>query len=450
LQTTSLRDFLLIASLLCWLHTRATPTTRPDKIDYYARDERRAFKGAGEIDIPMIEEAVVAWAVCTDPANCHKCKHRTGLQSHNHRRFVDSHDGFANSPYSPPPRHLMICYPQKHIATCMDFFKKRFELHTKVYSHKTGVGTAYLICDILCAADPHFRLPVVLPPPPGVDNEYPPQKQPRSGNGKLKREYAGLSISRAFVDPSVFLRCRDSVLDQIANTVDPNLAEAQRLIHRLWSRDIYKCAVFKVLDMETERKLWELSENDIVEGMLQVRGVHLDEGTRQELKLEREDILVHKCNIHHGSKDRNPLLQMRFLEKHQLRKLALPMDQLPEATAIQESRYDARFPRNFAERSLRIYSRESRKQKLVRHVFEQWYAEFQGEMDLTAEAGAGEETFTSGETAFCCMAFCSQESEGEDCLDGTNADDSQMGQSPQPRHLGGGGGLGQVTPVRNR
>jgi hypothetical protein len=148
---------------------------------------------------------------------------------------------------------------------------------------------------------------------------------------------------------------------------------------------------------------------------------------------------------------------MRFLEKHQLRKLTLPVDQLPEATAVQESRYDARFPRHFAERSLRIYSRDSRKQHLVRHVFEQWHAEFQGEMDLTPEAGGGGEAATrSGEATRSYMAFCSQESEDDNdedaYFDDAHREDSQAARSPHPRRRddGGSGGLGQVTPVRNR
>jgi hypothetical protein len=432
---------------------------RIDKIDYYARDERRAFKGAGEIDVPMIEEAVVAWAVCEDPTACHKCRCRKDdSDNDNSLHLSNGQQHRQKNGQQPPhgPRHLMICYPQKHIPTCMDFFKKRFELHTKIYSHKTSVGTAYLICDILCAADPYFRLPVLR-----GNNSKSSVAAFGVGAGAAKREYSSLPISRAFVDPDVYLRCRDSVLDQIANTTDPNLAEARQLISRLWSRDIYKCAVFKVMDMQSERALWNVSENEIVDGMLQVRGVHRDESTGNELKLERHDILVHKCNIHHGSKDNNPLLQMRFIEKHQLHKLSWPLELLPEASAVQESRYDARLPRNFAERSLRIYSRESAKESLVRHVFEQWYAEFQGELELTPmalDASSSRASFGlnpeqgggSGHVAF----FCSQESNDDnddECSDDDYEDgEAGRGSERSPRRSPGGtaGGLGQVTPVR--
>lgn len=427
-----------------------------DKIDYFARDERRAFKGAGEIDVPMIEEAVVAWAACEAPTACHKCRYRNDDNNNQHHPI-----GQQKQPQnSHGPRHLMICYPQKHIPTCMDFFKKRFELHTKIYSHKTAAGTAYLICDILCAADPYFRLPVLR----GSNNSTPGMVGIAAGTAK--REYGSLPISRAFVDPDVYLRCRDSVLDQIANTTDPNLAEARQLISRLWSRDIYKCAVFKVMDMPSERALWALSENEIVDGMLQIGGVHRDVSTGCELRLERRDVLVHKCNIHHGSKDDNPLLQMRFIEKHQLHKLSWPLDLLPEAAAVQESRYDARLPRHFAERSLRIYSRDSAKESLVRHVFEQWYAEFQSEMELTplamdafssnAPFGLNPDGHPQGGGNGHVAFFCSQESNDDnddECL-GDTYEVVQAGRgldrSPGPRRSPGGtgGGLGQVTPVR--
>lgn len=78
-----------------------------DKIDYFARDQRRALRESGEIDKIMIEEAVVAWAQCPDSVKCFRC--------------ADDR----------PQKHLMICYPKKLISSCMDFFKTRFTLHSK-------------------------------------------------------------------------------------------------------------------------------------------------------------------------------------------------------------------------------------------------------------------------------------------------------------------------------
>jgi HD superfamily phosphohydrolase len=90
-----------------------------DKVDYYARDKRRAFRGSGEVDNVMIEEAVVAWAECTDPHKCVRCQQKLS---------------------SKPGMHLMICYPEKTVKSAITFFRERFELHTFIYKHKTGVA----------------------------------------------------------------------------------------------------------------------------------------------------------------------------------------------------------------------------------------------------------------------------------------------------------------------
>jgi deoxynucleoside triphosphate triphosphohydrolase SAMHD1 len=121
-----------------------------DKIDYFARDQRRALKEAGEINKVIMEEAVVAWAPCTDSDSCHRCNGR-----HRSNRTPDPSNGAANASSlasSKPNHHLMICYPKKLIPECMDFFRMRFALYSKIYMHKTHEGVAAMLSDILCMA----------------------------------------------------------------------------------------------------------------------------------------------------------------------------------------------------------------------------------------------------------------------------------------------------------
>jgi hypothetical protein len=49
---------------------------------------------------------------------------------------------------------------------------------------------------------------------------------------KAKLEYDALPISRAMLDPSAFLQLKDSIIDVISYSQDPNLVEAQELIKR--------------------------------------------------------------------------------------------------------------------------------------------------------------------------------------------------------------------------
>lgn len=81
-----------------------------DKIDYYARDYLAA-KGMKNLDILMLEEAVVAWGHCPNHKKCFKCKAK-----------------------SEPDKHLMMCYPDKFVANAMHFYAQRMKNHREVVS----------------------------------------------------------------------------------------------------------------------------------------------------------------------------------------------------------------------------------------------------------------------------------------------------------------------------
>lgn len=70
-----------------------------DKMDYFARDCGRTM-GSQDVDVRLVDEAVVAWGECPKPGDCHAC-------SPDNRR-----------------KHLMICYPEKVRRQARDFFQK--------------------------------------------------------------------------------------------------------------------------------------------------------------------------------------------------------------------------------------------------------------------------------------------------------------------------------------
>ena len=142
----------------------------------------------------MVDEAVMAWAKCTKPpGSCVRCDDNS------------SNDG---------DKHLMICYPEKMVERCLNFFKVRERLHANIYKHKTVVSAQYLICDILCKADPYFRISTTA-----------------SGHfGKAKKKFSSLPMSQAMLDPVSFMELNDSVIEWILHDPDPRLAGAQKLI----------------------------------------------------------------------------------------------------------------------------------------------------------------------------------------------------------------------------
>jgi HD superfamily phosphohydrolase len=326
-----------------------------DKVDYFARDRRRALRDSGEINKVMVEEAIVAWAECSDPTQCHRCQEKKSFK---------------------PKKHLMICYPDKMIGPCMNFFKTRFELHSILYKHKTNVAVAFMISDILCLADPYFLISIA------------PFSQKNAGfNGAAKPEYDSLPLSRAMLHPLSYLRLRDSVIDQIVATTCEELEPARQLVYRLWSRDLYKCAIAKVLKIHkknsNDRRIWNLPSAEIAKDIIGLGGVHgSDNGGTFGLK--EHDVIVHKCDIHHGRKSQDPLSKMRFVEKSQLNSISCDhYKSLPEAKTVPEDEYDSFLPKTLMECSLRIYCRDSAKVDLLRHAFEAWWDNANSEMDLT-------------------------------------------------------------------
>lgn len=295
-----------------------------DKIDYFARDHRRAFRGSGEIDFRLIEEAVVAWGLCPRPDICFYCN-----------------KGF-------PQQHLMICYPEKCAEMCVAFFHLRFKLHSTVYTHKTTQASTFMIADVMALADPYFRL------------------QPFGGG-------QGLPLSRAMCDPNVYVRLRDSVIDLIEFNADTRLGPAQDVIHRLRCRNLYKCVASRKINVEDDldSTLWAKTEDEIEQELLQIRGTY-----ENDVGLDPGDILVERRKIHMGAKDSNPLLLMRFLYKRDLRLISKPVEELPEAHETTEVEYAAHLPKEYQENSIRVFCRGSQiKCQLLGHVFENWLSE---------------------------------------------------------------------------
>ena len=329
-----------------------------DKIDYFARDSRRAKRASGEIEHRLIDEAVVAKGQCPDPRNCFQCQIKQNT-------------------------HLMIVYPQKMASHILKFFLTRRDLHEAIYTHHTTEAAGYMVCDILCLADPYFRISTQ---PGGIilaKTGYKEQCDDDDPNASPLPD--SLPLSRSMWSEYAYLRVRDNILAQIANTTDPQLEPARQLIARLWSRDLYKMAGEIELDIAppsqdykeprrtktqiAHEKLLRMSENEMKEKMLFLKGQHgTNEG--EKISLDLDDFIVKKLKIHCGQKDKNPVLCVRFLEPSHMSKLRnKPLTSLPTATEPSESLYKRSLPREFQTHFIRVFSRTTEKKELVEHVF---------------------------------------------------------------------------------
>ncbi len=320
-----------------------------DKMDYLARDERRAFGSAGQIDPLIIENAHVAWGECPRPEKCFRCKHRF------HQKV-----NFANvgSDRDYEMKHLMICYPDKMVVNAMNFFKNRFRNHEKLYTHSNTSAASYMVCDILLLADPFIEL----------STEHEGDGTSSNSLENLKSaEALSLPISRANLDPNSYLRLKDSILDVIEVTTDPKLAPARLLLNRYRAHKIYKkvaeCKIIssdgKVIDHQWQNHLWNMDELEM--SKMIVESGQLNKNENPAVSLKADDIIIEKRSIHHGMKDENPVNRMRFLPKTQLSKLREKPKNLPIAYPIDQKEYECSVPRAFLQRTLRVYCRNYNK-----------------------------------------------------------------------------------------
>lgn len=310
-----------------------------DKIDYLARDSRRAFGNSGEVDPMLFENAYVAWGQCGRPEKCWKCKH------HYQRDVKPSADARHDM-------HLMICYPTKMVQNAMNFFKSRFRNHEYLYTHHNTNAASYMICDILLLADPFLRL--------STFNEG-DDSSPGDDTGNSE-SCVKLPISRAYLHPQSYLLLADSILDVIATNDSPELKPARLLLNRYRSHMMYKKIAEKPISSNDDSKgfkyaweeeLWNMPDEEIASTILKMGRLE-----NASFQVSEDDIIVEKRQIHHGKGADNPVNGMRFLPKTMISKATEEYPEyIPDAIAISEDDYECCIPRAFLQRTLRIYCR---------------------------------------------------------------------------------------------
>ena len=173
----------------------------------------------------------------------------------------------------------------------MDFFGQRYREHRRIYTHAKTQSFSYQICDILLLAEPYFR---IISEKDCDDPELDVDTRVRC------------PISRAMMYAESYLDLDDSVLECIKNCDDIRLRPARLLYKRYKDHKKYKKIVAHIIDDASTpwtRKLWALSEDDIVREILSLSLMRMSDYDGDELV--EHDIIIEKNTIHHGMKDKN-------------------------------------------------------------------------------------------------------------------------------------------------
>ena len=138
--------------------------------------------------------------------------------------------------------------------------------------------------------------------------------------------------------------------------------------------------------------LWDMNEDDIKREMVTIlletegnriarQNATYDFGDEEQITLDTNDIIVEKRELHYGSKEKNPVLQMNFLEKKDFEDIEdLPIETLPLAGPPEKLPLNK--PEHFIKRTIRFFSRDREKNERLGHAFQNW--------KLTKEEGYNE------------------------------------------------------------
>jgi len=245
-----------------------------------------------------------------------------------------------------------------------------------------------LLTDLLLQADAEYDMllstqiddPDGLPVHPSFD-QFPYQKLP---------------ISRAWMFPRLFARLDDGIIGIIENKVIdsghqsfPNL---RPLLKRFRGHEFYKCAGEVEIELVGGAEMWALTEDEIKRDIMSEEVLY--DGGEGLLRLNEDDFIVEKRELHCGSKENNPVSQMRFYAKSDSQKLKNAPDELPVAHELNEASLPMNTLKSFIKRSIRLYSRNPKKNEFITMVFENWKSH--KEERLMAPPGCTMKTFIQG------------------------------------------------------
>ncbi|KIJ65697.1 hypothetical protein HYDPIDRAFT_110844 [Hydnomerulius pinastri MD-312] len=204
-----------------------------------------------------------------------------------------------------------ICYDIKDANQIYELCYTRFSLHKRIYSHKTAKAIEYMIIDALLAAEPVMK------------------------------------IADLVERPDRYLFLTDEVLLRIEMSEDEGMKDAQEIIDRIRSRDLYRLVDFKVFSWAFIEpcKLYITPER-LVEAAKTISST--DTNSELAEQLAADHVIVDLNPMHYGMQEKNPLDSVKFYSKH-----TPDICRRPEPGDI-----SLLMPSSFGEVLLRVYTKD--------------------------------------------------------------------------------------------
>ncbi|XP_077369629.1 deoxynucleoside triphosphate triphosphohydrolase SAMHD1 [Festucalex cinctus] len=226
----------------------------------------------------------------------------------------------------------LICTRDKEVGNLYDMFYTRNCLHKRAYQHRVGNIIETMITEAFLKADKHIQV--------------------RGSGGKM------FTLSTAIDDMEAYTKLTDNVFEQILNSSNPELAEAQQILQNILRRRLYKCLGQTQADksLKVTQETLHAWEADLAESVPQTGAL--------AVTLLPEDFVVSVIQMDYGMKQENPIDNMRFYCKTDPTK----------AVPIYKHQVSKLLPERFAEQLIRVYYKKMDDEGLVaaKKHFVQW------------------------------------------------------------------------------
>ncbi|KPI87640.1 hypothetical protein ABL78_3297 [Leptomonas seymouri] len=204
-----------------------------------------------------------------------------------------------------------LAFEQKLALSLREIFTLRAKLHKSVYQHQVTKAIGHMIGDIIHAAAPYFKV-------------------------------GGHTIAECAQDDALFVRLGDWILEAIEASEHPKLAEAQLLLHRLRTRDLYRVAYSSALDVAQREALAKVEWQSA-----------LLEHAHPSFPLGSGDFIAEVVVINQGKGSADPLDSILFFNP---KRPSQPLMRLKQAEGVRQSS-PLFTPLQFEERTLMVFER---------------------------------------------------------------------------------------------
>ncbi|KAF9651040.1 HD-domain/PDEase-like protein [Thelephora ganbajun] len=216
-----------------------------------------------------------------------------------------------------------ICYDIKDANMLFELCHTRYSLHKLIYSHKTARAIEYMIVDALLAAESVMH-------------------------------FAGY-----VTDPGRYLHLTDSIIELIQMSNDQNLTEAQAILNRITSRDLYKTVDYKVFTWDWKGHLRKFFNPEAIVSAARLHKPENDEERVALEELSNHHVIIDEVVLHYGMGNGNPVDSIRFYSKRKPQ----------ECSKAEPGDISSLMPATFGEVLLRIYTRDIRFFGLIQHGY---------------------------------------------------------------------------------